>query len=235
MLFAYTFAKTLTNAGDLLSGGNVSGFRAPDLPNWGTRYDYGLASFNVKHAISFAGTYQLPWGKGRRYYASAHGLGQALLGGWDTNWIFRSTPGSHRRSDAPIATASGMGCYPLVVGDPYAGSHDINHFYNADAFQNPPVATQIGQSDYSPLGGYMTPVTGPPFRKLDLSVFKQFPITERYRFEFRAESFNLTNTPNFANPGSTNFDDKNSFGRIYSTRNSPNDARQLQFALKFYF
>ena len=44
MLFAYTYAKTLTNAGDLLSGGNVSGFRAPDLPNWGIKYDYGLAS-----------------------------------------------------------------------------------------------------------------------------------------------------------------------------------------------
>ena len=35
MLFAYTYAKTLTDSGDLLSGGNVSGFRAPDLPNWG--------------------------------------------------------------------------------------------------------------------------------------------------------------------------------------------------------
>ena len=58
---------------------------------------------------------------------------------------------------------------------------------------------------------------------------------ERYRAEFRAESFNLTNTPAFANPGSLNFADKNSFGRIYSTRNNPNDARQLQFALKLYF
>ena len=58
---------------------------------------------------------------------------------------------------------------------------------------------------------------------------------ERYRLEFRAESFNLTNTPAFANPSSLFYPDQVNFGRITSTRNSPNDARQLQFALKLYF
>lgn len=235
VLFAYTFAKTITNAGDLLSGGDVSGFRAPDLPNWGTKYDYGLAAFHVRHALSFAGTYELPVGRGRSFLAGSHGVQEIVLGGWDINWILAVYSGQPQSIGCTIETTSGMGCFPYLVGDPYGGPHDIHHFYNADAFANPPVATQIGQTDYSPLGGYMTPVTGPPFRKLDFSVFKQFPVTERYRFEFRAESFNLTNTPNFANPGSTNFADRNSFGRIYSTRNSPNDARQIQFALKFYF
>ena len=83
--------------------------------------------------------------------------------------------------------------------------------------------------------GYLTPVSGPPFHKLDFSLFKEFPFKEKYRVEFRAESFNLSNTPNFSNPGSTNFSDANSFGKIYSTRNNPNDAREIQVALKFYW
>ena len=147
------------------------------------------------------------------------------------SWL--STPASRNRSAARSRRPRGW-AYPLVVGDIYA-NQNIDHFYNAAAFNNPPVATTIGQTDYSPLGGYLTPVTGPSFHKLDFSLFKQFPIKEDTRLEFRAESFNLTNTPNFANPGSTNFSDANSFGKIYATRNSPNDARQIQFALKFYW
>jgi len=166
--------------------------------------------------------------------ASSRGIQEAMLGGWDINWILALYSGQPQSIGCTIATTSGMGCYPLVVGDIYA-NQNIDHFYNAAAFNNPPVATTIGQTDYSPLGGYLTPVTGPSFHKLDFSLFKQFPIKERYRLEFRAESFNLTNTPNFANPGSTNFSDANSFGKIYATRNSPNDARQIQFALKFYW
>jgi hypothetical protein len=78
-------------------------------------------------------------------------------------------------------------------------------------------------------------VYGPAFRRLDFSLFKSFPVDEARRFEFRAESFNLTNTPNFALPGSLNFVNTVNFAQITSTRDNPNDARELQFALKFYW
>ncbi len=122
----------------------------------------------------------------------------------------------------------------MVPGqDLYIGT--VQQFYNPAAFRIPPVATTVGQTDFTPLGGKRTQVTGPPFRKLDFSAFKSFPIRERYRTEFRAEFFNLTNTPAFAQPAFTNFVDTRSFGRITSTRNNPNDARQIQFALKLYW
>ncbi|HZU26363.1 MAG TPA: carboxypeptidase-like regulatory domain-containing protein, partial [Bryobacteraceae bacterium] len=63
-LLAYTWSKTLTDAGDLLSGGGTGGFRAPYLPNFGIRGDWGLAPFNIAHMFSFSGTYELPVGKG---------------------------------------------------------------------------------------------------------------------------------------------------------------------------
>ena len=113
------------------------------------------------------------------------------------------------------------------------------------AFTNPPVATSNGQTDFSPLGGYATPLYGPGFHRMDLSLFKEFPISEYRRFEFRAEFFNLTNHPNFGNPGfsapgiaaapgALNFS-SSSFGEILGTRDGASDQREIQFALKFYF
>jgi len=64
----------------------------------------------------------------------------------------------------------------------------------------------------------------------NLSLFKDFDITERYRVQFRAEAFNLTNTPMFGQPNGTQ--GCGGFGQINSTINT---ARQMQFALRFMF
>ena len=234
-LAAYTWAKTLTNAGDLLSGGNVSGFRAPQVPGFGRKKEMALAGFDVRHAFTFSGTYELPFAKSRALLAGASSFVEGVLGGWSTNWILTLYSGQPQTIGCPTGTGAGTGCYALVVPGQSLYKGTVEQFYNPAAFANPaPVAT-VGQTDFSPLGGYRTPVTGPPYRKLDFSLFKSFPIKERARLEFRAESFNLTNTPAFANPGSLNFINTVNFARITSTRNSPNDARQVQLALKMYW
>lgn len=234
-LMTYTWAKTLTNAGDLLNGGNVGGFRGPWIPGMGIKADMALASFHIKHAYTFNGTYDLPIGKGRALMSGASGLSQALFGGWTTNWILSLYSGQPQSIGCVTATTAGAGCFAFMNPgeDLYVGN--VEQWYNPAAFRNPPVATQNGQSDYSPLGGQRTQVTGPPYRKLDFSIFKDFMMRERFRWQFRAESFNLTNTPAFANPSFTNFIDTRNFGRVTATRNNPNDARQIQLALKLYF
>jgi hypothetical protein len=234
-LLTYTWAKTLTNAGDLLNGGGVGGFRAPNIPGMGIREDMGLASFHINHAFTFNGTWELPFGRGRALLTDAGGFTQALFGGWSTNWIATLYSGQAQTIGCTVATAAGAGCFALMVPgqDLYVGR--VEQFYNPAAFADPPVARTIGQSDFAPLGGSRTQVTGPPYRKLDLSLFKDFVVSERYRFQFRAESFNITNTPAFALPSITNFRDALNFGKIVATRNNPNDARQIQLALKFYW
>ncbi|MBM3726530.1 MAG: carboxypeptidase regulatory-like domain-containing protein [Acidobacteria bacterium] len=234
-LTAYTWAKTLTNAGDLLNGGNVGGFRGVMIPGMGIEAEMALASFHINHALTWSGTYELPFGKGRRFLSGAGRAVDAVLGGWSTNWITTHYSGQPQSIGCAIATTAGAGCFAFQVPgqEKYVGR--VEQFYNASAFRNPPVATQIGQSDLSPLGGKRTQVTGPGYHKLDLSIFKTFRMGERKRFEFRAESFNITNTPAFANPAFTTFIDTRNFGRITATRNNPNDARQIQFALKFYY
>jgi hypothetical protein len=235
-LVSYTFSKTRTDAGDLLSGGNVGGFRAPGIAGWGIQGDMGLAPFDIRHAITASGTYDLPFGKGRQWMVSSNRLAEFVLGGWTTNWILTLDTGQPDTVNCTQGTGAGTGCFALYTGiNPDSGPHNVSQYYNPAAFTNPGPVTQVGQASFAPLGGGNTQVTAPPFHRLDFSVFKAFPITERKRFEFRAEFFNLTNTPAFAAPGNLNFLDTTNFGRIYSTADAPNDAREIQFALKFYY
>lgn len=122
----------------------------------------------------------------------------------------------------------------MVAGqNPYAGPHNQTEWLNPNAFAQPPVATAIGQTDYSVLGGGAQQVRGPSFSNLDSSIFKNFALNERFRLQFRAEAFNTTNTPQFAQPGSLNFTNtKGGFSAITATR-AP--SRRLQLALKLFF
>jgi hypothetical protein len=236
LLANFTWAKILTDAHDPLEG-TVGGYRAPYLPGFGIHQDYALADFDVRRAMHISGTYDLPFGPGKSVASHARGVISQLIAGWSANWILTIQDGQPFTVGCPTATSTGFGCNALLIPgqDPYAGSHDVNHFVNAAAFDNPSTVTRVGQTDVAPLGGRGTQVTGPPFRRFDLSLFKQFKTSERTYVEFRAEAFNLTNTPNFSNPSSLNFLDTTSFGRITSTRDNPNDPRQLQFGLKFYW
>jgi hypothetical protein len=107
---------------------------------------------------------------------------------------------------------------------------------NPAAFAQPAAATAIGQTDYSPLGGGIQQVRGPSFANLDSSILKNFTFTESTRLQFRAEAFNTTNTPPFAQPGQLNFATTN-FSNISVTKNSNqnNGARTLQLALKLFY
>ena len=95
------------------------------------------------------------------------------------------------------------------------------------------------------LGSKPGQITGPGFRRLDFSLFKQFQISERFSVQFRSEFFNILNHPNFNAPafggngvvsvGGSGNPTSASFGAIGSTRDAPYDPRQIQFALKLYY
>jgi hypothetical protein len=116
--------------------------------------------------------------------------------GWSVTFILSAS----RSPLAAPATSTGFGCNALMVPghNPYTGS-SATQFINASALAQALTVTAVGQTDLSPLGGAAAQVTGSPFRRLDLSLFKQFYVTERAYFEFRAEASNVSNTPNFAN------------------------------------
>jgi len=244
----FTWSKCLTNAVDVLNGTALTEFRAPFLPGFGIHKDFGECDFDVQKVFHLSGTYDLPVGRGRHFLKDANRIVDAFIGGWDTNWILTLQDGQPGTIPCISPTTSGFGCNAVRVAgqDIYGGPHNVNDWLNAAAFASPPVATTIGQTDYSPLGGGPSQFRGPGFHRLDFSLFKEFRTTETTHLEFRAEFFNLTNHPNFsipgfsgngvvAAPGSLNYTNPSTFGTISSTRDGSNDQREIQFALKFYF
>jgi hypothetical protein len=121
---------------------------------------------------------------------------------------------------------------------PYAhkGPHGIAPFLNAAGFVQPPAATTIGQTDFSPLGGPWNQVHGPSYNDVDLSIFKKFRTSERTNLEFRAEFFNLFNHPNFASSvGNSNFLNNSASNPFGVINNTIGNGRETEFALKLYW
>ncbi len=249
-LATYTWSQTRTDAGDLLNGGSNAGFRAPDVPGLGIHYDYGLGDFDIRNVFHLSGGYELPFGKGKRFLGDS-GIASKVFGGWSINTSVVLQGGQPITLSCPSGTSSGSGCYDFIVsGQPLGrgvhidGNGKVSFFSNQNAFSQPAPCTAL-PCPVSTLGGPPDQVAGPTFKRMDFSTFKEIPLNERFRLEFRAEFFNLFNHPNFNAPnfggngvvavsGSGNFT-SNTFGEIGSTRDAPYDPRQIQFALKLYF
>ncbi|MGO9433023.1 MAG: carboxypeptidase regulatory-like domain-containing protein [Terracidiphilus sp.] len=231
VLVGYTLAKALTDAGDSLSGGGISGYRAPAIAS--IKYDTGLASFNIKNQFVGSGTYALPFGRGKELGSNMNGVEDTILGGWSVNAILTFDSGQPQTISSQIATGSGTGAYAEVVPGVSKYRGGIGGFYNPAAFKDPPVAGTAAGTGLAPLGGPPTQVNGPGYQDFDFSLFKSINVTESSHAEFRAEAFNLTNTPSFNLPGNLSYDGDNpAFGQITTTRSN---ARELQFALKYYW
>jgi len=231
VLLGYTLAKALTDAGDSLSGGGVGSYRAPVIAS--ISYDTGLASFNIKNQFVASGTYALPVGKGKDFMNNMNSIAETIVGGWSVNGILTFDSGQPQTIPSQISTGSGISAYAAVLPgvNKYRGA--ISGYYNPAAFADPPVVTSEGESGLAPLGGPPTQVNGPGYKDFDFSVFKSFRVTEGSHAEFRAEAFNLTNTPSFNLPGNLSYEGDNpSFGQITTTRSN---ARELQFAFKYYW
>jgi hypothetical protein len=245
LLADYTWSKCRTDADDQLNGTAI-GYRAPGL---GPTIDYGLCDSDVRNVFHLSGEYALPFGAGKRFLRNSRGVVNQIVGGWQMNSILTLEDGQPITIPCDITTDSGMGCDALMVPgqNPIGGQHDVNQWMNPAAFTNPPVVAANGQTNLAPLGGADSQIVGPGFHRLDLSLFKEFQTTERTHLEFRAEFFNITNTPQFSTPlgptggtavesapGALDFRSSD-FGRITATRDTPNDPRIIQFALKFYW
>jgi len=254
-LGTYTWSKAMSDAGDLLNGGSDNvGYIAPSVPGFGIHYNYGLANFDIRNVFHFSGGYELPFGKGKKLMSDASGVTDKIVGGWSVQWITTLQGGQPITLSCVNNSTQSLGCGALFTGQPLRlgihtdGNGQVSWFGNPGAFADPPACTVVGSCTSKNLGGE-TQVPGPGFHRLDFSIFKDFPISEKRKLQFRTEIFNVTNHPNFNAPGfggngvvaiggSTNYTNTSStttFGEIGSTRDDPYDPRQIQFALKFIF
>ncbi|PYV17378.1 MAG: hypothetical protein DMG07_06010, partial [Acidobacteria bacterium] len=180
----------------------------------------GFAEFDIPQRFVTSWIWELPWGK------NMAGPSKFALGGWQTIGVFFAQSGYPFSITSQIRNC---GCGGTVRPDPVAGADPIVRndnfkelYLNTAAFQAPADGTfgKIGQS-------YLH---GPGWVQMDLSVLKNFNISERQRVQFRSEFFNVSNTPAFQNPAATW--GSATFGRISDMRNR---GRQIQFALRYMF
>lgn len=223
-LVSYTYGHALANSGTTLSGS--SGLTAKDPRN--RSLDYASASWDVRHSMVTSFLYEVPFGRGKQFGGGMNKGLDLVAGGWQINGILTLRTGQPFTLRSDRCQASGN-CFPDAVpgkdpnGAPAGGRRPEQWFDTTAVIAAPPLGSlgNLGlQTNY-----------GPGQASMDLSLFKGFRVTERYGVQFRAEAFNLTNTPQFGRPG--NNVQNSDFGVITSTQ--PGTERKMQMALKFTF
>ena len=226
----YTWGKAMSTATGFSQEGAQGAYNAD--PTRINQIDYGKAENDIQNRFALSLNYQFAAG-----HTFSNTYQRLALGGWQMNTITvwqggkpftilnSSNAGGYGNRATPIN--NGGGDRPNQVGDG-RGNRSFSQFLNTAAFVPQPLGT-IGNTQRNSL-------LGPHFRHIDLSLFKDFPVTERATIQFRAEAFNTTNTPSYQiSQGSGNVQVGNAaFGKVTNT-DSNYTPRQLQFALKLNF
>lgn len=224
MIASYTWSK---NISDVADGEWANG--SFTVRNWYCfSCERAVSYYDVPHRFTLSLTSELPFGKGKWIGSNWPGAVNHVLGGWQANAFSTLASGQPLSFSVGTNTSYSLGGnqHPDATGiEANLGSgQTINKWFNTAAFAHPASFT------FGNLGRTFTGVRRDLTRNIDVSVFKSFRIVEKLRLEFRAEAFNLTNTPVFAAPN-TNVD-SSSFGVISSQNNTP---RQIQLGLKLIY
>ena len=214
---AYAYSKSLD------VGSNQPGF----MDNLNLQRQYGPSDFDRTHLLTVSHLYELPFGKGKKFFNQS-GISSAILGGWQINGIFRLATGS---PFTPTADATSCNCpgntqfADAIASIQYVGGVGPGQPWVSPSSFAVPAPNRFGNAGRNA-------IRGPRLTNYDFSVFRTFPVTERFKLEYRAEFYNLTNTPHFSNPsGSIS---SASFGIITSTLSGYGN-RQVQMALRLRF
>src|SRR4030095_3721385 len=186
--------------------------------------EHGLSDFNRTHQFTASFNYDIPIGRGRTFLRDAGRITDAILGGWQVNGIVSLLSG--RPFTPQYSTADVAQQRPDLIGDPYANI-PAGLAFNPGAFRRP-VATAASPEVFGDAGRNI--LTGPIFQSVDVSLMKNFRLTERAKIQFRAEAFNVLNHPNFQVP--VFLLDASNVGQYSLTAG---ENRELQFALKLIF
>ncbi len=218
-LGSYSFSK-LIDVGDNVSQIRPGGVTGGLIQNWSNlRSERSQSVYNVPQRLVLTGLWEVPLGRsGNAFY-------RAVAGGWQLNAIATMQSGS----PIPLsATVVGGGRRPNVVPGATSALDErtIERWFNTAAFSAPAPYT------YGNVSRTLPDVLSDGLFNTDFSIFKNFAVKERYRFQFRAEAFNVTNTPTFDTPGAT-FGSL-TFGQVTATAFYPR-PRVVQFGLRMQF
>ena len=215
-LLTYTWSKAMTNS--------EGGYNFSD--NYNIRGDHGPASWDHTHALTLLHTWDLPFGKQRRWASNTSKAADAFIGGWRFSGVTTLLSGAAFTpfvSNAPLLNTDFNNVRPDIIGDPHVANPDRNLWFNPAAFTSPQQPFRNGTASKGSL-------RGPPQYLFNLSLSKNFVITEGKTLEFRWENFNAFNHTNLGLPNSTV--DISGAGQITY---AATDMRQMQWGLHFRF
>ncbi len=252
---AYTYSHTLDNSnGAFSTGASASGARF-FITSAGPSFqlNYGNSDQDQRQAFVTSAVYNLPYGHGQKFGANAPRILDEVLGGWQTNAIVTIDSGTpfdintsgigniDNRADVLSFHHVARG----LVGGTGNIANRINYF--TGTFAPPPMVSSGGNLVYARAGNIdRNQFFGPGYTATDFGIFKDFAITQRVRFQLRAQAYNLFNNPAFTNPdadihdGVTNTSgnyttgtSSNGFGTINGTR--AQSQREMEFAARVNF
>jgi hypothetical protein len=228
----YTWSKSMDYG--------CSGYENPEGCNIQDPYHWNrertVSGFDLTHIFTGDWLYELPIGTGKALHTGSR-VGDYIIGNWQVNGIVSLHSGIPYTLNIPGdgANIGNLNTWrPNLVGNPNLANPTPQEWFNTAAFAIPAPYTfgNLGRNTLRTDWG----------RNVDLSLFRDFPVTESKRFEFRAEAFNAFNQVVYGYPAGASGGaaiwlsaispkDPN-FGKVFSTGNSP---RIIQLALKFYF
>lgn len=258
LLATYTWSHALDDGNTPLGSTGDNGQQNYNLIP--IRLDMSQSPFDTRHRFTFNGLYDLPFGKGRAYMSQST-LADLLIGGWSANATFVAQTGNFFTVyPNGINTAAGGSARAVKIAEPFktGGTSSVpggscpssvrnrNNWYNPCAFTNP----WDPQGSAHPLTGYVTDtadalgylggrrdvIPGPGYERVNMSIFKDFKTYHEQNLEFRADIFNLFNTPSLGEPSNTNIGSNG--GQITSTRSLQHyapDSRFFQLSLRYTY
>jgi hypothetical protein len=225
-LASYTLGRVRTNNLGYYGSAGVAAEGAYWMNAYEPEWNYGPAFFDARHNFVFSANYELPFGRGRAWGGDISPALDAVLGGWRLSGIFQARTGfpiTVTDGSAPSLQGVRGNERPNCVGDPVPSDQSLTRWLDINAFQ------RAARGTWGNCG--IGVARAPGFKNIDLVLAKRFPIGGERAFEFRAEAFNLTNTPSFG-PPARDINAPNTFGTITSTVST---ARTVELVVKFFF
>jgi hypothetical protein len=219
----YTFQKTLDNISPGNPGINSENQTrvAAFLDNQNQHLDYGRADYDQTHIFNFNAVYDLPFGRGKHFFGNTNGALDRLVGGWQLGGILRINTGTPLTIVDPRGTLNRVGrsanqtALTNLTNDQISNLIGIFQQNGIVYYINPSVinsdgrgAAAFGQPAFSGEAFFdngpgqfgtlaRSTINGPLFSQLDMSLTKNIKLSERMRFQIRADAFNVLNHTNF--------------------------------------
>ncbi|WP_263355197.1 TonB-dependent receptor [Acidicapsa acidisoli] len=236
-MVSYTYSKFLDN----VAGNNAWSYNGPT--NWGVTpaNNYNLAADksvdggDIPQSLVASYSYQLPIGRGKAVGSGINRIADAVVGGWELSGIASFKAGIPLGIFGNDQPSYGGNPRPDVIANPKMSHHTIHEWFNTGAFTYAPYGS------FGDAPRYFSDLRGPRFQDWDTVLAKNWNFRETMRAQFRFETFNTFNHPNFYAPGagSTSYSgcDPNATGCASSFGQITNafPGRIVQWAGKFYW